>query len=123
MIVAMRRCGQALRARNQKLEGRDAAVGIVPGEQEAHPERAGTDGLVGRVDAEVESRLGHAESPYGKLRLPCYSSKRHLPHNVNAFISQKRTNAQKPTKERRAHRSAAARSGSRDSSPHYRGAE
>ena len=62
MVVAMRWRRQALRTRDTKLKGRDAAGRIVPGEQEAHRERPDTDGLVGRIDVEVDSLLCHVVS-------------------------------------------------------------
>jgi hypothetical protein len=71
MVVAMRRSYQALRARDHQLKGRDAASRVVSGEQEAHRERPDMDGLVGRIDAEVDALLCHVNVvSYRKLRLP-----------------------------------------------------
>ena len=55
MVVAMRRCRQALRAGDSELKGRDAAIRFVSGDQEAYRERPETDGFVTRIDVEVNS--------------------------------------------------------------------
>jgi hypothetical protein len=76
MVVAMRWSRQALRARDDELKGRDAASRVVSGEQEAHRERPETDGLVGRIDAEVDGLLCHVNVlSYSKPRLPCCNVK------------------------------------------------
>ncbi len=59
VVVAMRWSRQALRARDEELKGRDAARRVVPCEQEAHRERPETDGLVGRINAEVDGLHCH----------------------------------------------------------------
>lgn len=52
MVMAMRRCRQALRARDNELKGRDGATRVFASDQEAYRERPETDGLVGRIDVE-----------------------------------------------------------------------
>jgi len=49
MVMAMRRCRQALRARDNELKGRDGATRVFSSDQEAYCERPETDGLVGRI--------------------------------------------------------------------------
>src|SRR5580692_2796270 len=57
MVMAMRWRRQTLQARNCKLKGRDAAVRVVPGEQEPHGESSETYNFIGRIDAEVRRLL------------------------------------------------------------------
>jgi hypothetical protein len=59
MVVAVCWRRQALRARDSKLEGRDATGRVVPGEQKAYRERPDSDGLLGRIDIEVDGLLCH----------------------------------------------------------------
>ena len=59
MVVAMRRCRQALRAGDRELEGRDAAIRFFSGDQEAHRERPETDGFVRRIEVQVNGLLCH----------------------------------------------------------------
>ena len=59
MVVAMRRCRQALRARDNELKGRDGATRVFSSGQEAYRERPETDGLVGRIDVEADGLLCH----------------------------------------------------------------
>src|SRR5207248_8601786 len=59
MVVAMRRCRQALRAGDSELKGRDAAIRFVSGDQEAYRERPETDGFLRRIDAQVDGPLCH----------------------------------------------------------------
>src|SRR5262249_40499991 len=78
MVVAMRRSGEALRAGDIELKGRDAATRIFAGDQEMHRERAETDGLVGRIDVQRVGMPLHLSLLYGKANLPSYS-KSNLP--------------------------------------------
>src|SRR4029077_12756307 len=59
MIMSMRRCRQALRARDNELKGRDGAIRVFSSDQEAYRERPETDGLVGRIDVEADGLLCH----------------------------------------------------------------
>src|SRR5215471_7254209 len=59
MVVAVRWSRQALSGWNKELKGRDAAIRVGSGEQEPHGERPDLDDLIGRVDVEVDSLLGH----------------------------------------------------------------
>src|SRR5437867_11206321 len=59
MVVAMRRCRQALRAGDCELKGRDAAIRSLSGDQEAHREWPETDGFVRRIDVQVNDLLCH----------------------------------------------------------------
>ena len=54
MVVAMRWSRQARSAGDNEFKGRDAVIRVVSGDQEAHREWPETDGLVGRIDAEVD---------------------------------------------------------------------
>jgi hypothetical protein len=57
MVVAMHWSHQALGARDHDLKGREAAGRVVTGKQEAHRERAETDGFIGRIDVEADTLL------------------------------------------------------------------
>src|SRR5437867_13424993 len=59
MVVAMRRCRQALRVGDSELKGRDAAIRFFSGDQEAYRERPETDGFVRRIDVQVSGLLCH----------------------------------------------------------------
>src|SRR5436309_13459208 len=59
MVVAMRRCRQALRAGDSELKGRDAAIRFFSGDQEAYRERPETDGFLRRIDVQVDGLLCH----------------------------------------------------------------
>ena len=59
MVVAMRRCRQALRAGDRELKGRDAAIRSFSGDQEAYRERPEADGFVRRIDVRVNGLLCH----------------------------------------------------------------
>jgi hypothetical protein len=59
MVMAMRRCRQALRARDNELKGRDGATRVFSSNQEPYRERPETDGLVGRIDVEADGLLCH----------------------------------------------------------------
>jgi hypothetical protein len=62
MVMAMRRCRQALcarDARDNELKGRDGATRVFSSDQEAYRERPETDGLVGRIDVEADGLLRH----------------------------------------------------------------
>src|SRR5579864_923754 len=59
MIVAMGRSCQALCARNDELECRDAATGVLPGDQEANYKCSQADDLIGRIAAEIHGRGLH----------------------------------------------------------------
>ena len=76
MVVAVRRSRQSLRSWDNKLKGRNAAVRVVSGQQEANREPLGTDGFVGRIDVRIYGSLWHCVTSSGKL---------HLPHAVNSI--------------------------------------
>src|SRR4051794_9376959 len=59
MVVAMRRRRQTLRARDRDLKGRDAAMRVFSGDQEADRERPETDSFFGRINVEVDGWLCH----------------------------------------------------------------
>src|SRR5713101_1477775 len=59
MVVAMRRCRQALRAGDSELKGRDATIRFFSGDQEAYGERPETDGFVRRIDVHVDGLPYH----------------------------------------------------------------
>src|ERR1700746_1833842 len=75
MIMSMRRCRQALRARDNELKGRDGATRVFSSDQEAYRERPETDGLVGRIDVEADGLLCHVCIFFGKWRLSGYYNK------------------------------------------------
>src|SRR5690348_16392182 len=59
MVVAMRWRCQTLPGRNSALKNRDAAARVLSGDQEADRDRPEADGLVGRIDLEIQGLSCH----------------------------------------------------------------
>src|SRR3989442_15231792 len=89
MVVAMRRCRQALRAGDRELKGRDAAIRSFSGDQEAYRERPETDGLVRRIDVRVNGRLYHLGFNWENARF--------LSHLINDLPSSRPVFKEAPT--------------------------
>jgi len=84
VIVAVGRRRQTLCARDRELEDGDAAICIFSRDQEAHSERAETDGLVGRIHVEITD-LGVICVSFRMLRSP---GNRGTPDSGLAFPSR-----------------------------------